>query len=219
MLANIKILIVVLSEDNLLFVVLELEVRHVVLFDVGHLLTPRLLLLAVLVLLLKLLGRLLGLAGQVAGADLAAEDAGLRPVVVLDAEPNLGQDEFDLFAALHRAKRLDLQLTQDVGRRLEVALRLFDVGQNLGHAGALDLDKDLALGHGPQRLDQRQLGLEVRRRLQEAHDCLHHLGDGLLQLAVLLGEDERLFVEENPFALLLAECDNRNQYPGRRREI
>lgn len=44
----------------------------------------------------------------------------------------------------------------------------------------------LALGDGPQRLDDRKLGLQTRGTIQESHHSLHHLGGSLLQLAMLL---------------------------------
>ena len=218
-LAHVEVLGIVLGQDDLLLVVAQLEVRHVVLLLLGHLLTAGLLFIALFLLLLQLLGRLLGPPRQVPRADLAAQDAGLRPVAALDAQRHLGQDELGLLAPVHRAKRLDLQLAQDVSGRLEVALLLLDVRQDLGHARPLHLDKDLALGHGAQRLNHRQLRLEARRLVQEAHDCLHHARDGLLELAMLLGQHERLVVEQVPVAGILAHRDDGDEHPGCRGEI
>jgi len=207
-LAHVQVLVLVLGQDDLLLVVAQLQVRHVVLLDLGDLLAPVQLLLPLLGLLVQLLGRLGGPPRQVLGADLPAQDARLRPVAALDAQRHLGQDELGLLPPLHGPERLDLQLAQDVGRRLEVALLLLDVGQDLGDARPLDLDEDLALRHRPQRLDHRQLRLQVGRLAEEAHDRLHHLGDGLLELAMLLGQDEDLVVEQAPVAGVLADGDD-----------
>lgn len=208
-----------LGQQDLLLVVPQLEVGDVVLLDLGHVLAARALLLALLELLVQLLGRLLGPPRQVLCADLAAEDAGLVPVGALDAQGNLGEDELGLFAAVHGPKRLDLQLAQDVGGGAQVALLLLDVRQHLGDARALHLDKDLALGHGAQRLDDRQLGLEIGGLVEELHDRLYHARNGLLELPVLLGQHERLVVEELPVAGILADCDDGDEDAGCRGEV
>ena len=213
-LAYVQVLGLVLGQDDLLLVVPQLEVCDVVLLDLGHVFAAGPLLLPLLQLLLELLGRLLGLAREVLGADLAAQDAGLGPVAHLDAQRHLGEDELDLLATLHGAERLDLQLAQHVGGGLEVALLLLDVGQDLGDAGALHLDEDLALGHDAQRLDDGQLRLQVWGLAEEAHDGLHHAGDGLLELAVFLGQDEGLVAEELPVAGIFAECDDGDEDSG-----
>ena len=128
MLAGLEVLVLVLGQRDLLLVVGQLQVRRVVLLDLGHLLAALPLLLAGLGLLLQLLGRLLGFPRQVAGADLAAQDGGLGPVAVCHAQVDLGEDELGLFAARHAAKRLDLQLAQNVGGGIDVSLALLDVG-------------------------------------------------------------------------------------------
>lgn len=208
-----------LGQQDLLLVVPQLEVGDVVLLDLGHVLAARALLLALLELLVQLLGRLLGPPRQVLCADLAAEDAGLVPVGALDAQGDLGEDELGLFAAVHGPKRLDLQLAQDVGGGAQVALLLLDVRQHLGDARALHLDKDLALGHGAQRLDDRQLGLEVGGLVEELHDLLYHARDGLLELPMLLGQHERLVVEELPVAGIFADGDDGDEDAGCRGEV
>ena len=211
MLAGLEVLVLVLGQRDLLLVVGQLQVGSVVLLDLGHLLAALPLLLASLGLLLQLLGRLLGFPRQVAGADLAAQNGGLCPVVVLDAESHLCEDELGLLPSLHGAKRLDLQLAQNFHGRLLVALLLLDVRQDAGHAGALDLDEDLAFGHGAQRLDDGELSLQVRGVVEELHDGLDHAGHGLLELAMLLGEHEHLVVEQAPFSGLLADGAYRDE--------
>jgi len=128
----------------------------------------------------------------------------LRPVSALNAQCNLGEDEFRLLSSVHGTKGLDLQLAENLCGSLEVTLLLLDVGEDLGHAGPLNLDKDLALGYCPQRLDHRKLGLEIGRLVEEADDGLDHLGDGLLELAVLLGEYQGLVVHQTPVSCVLA---------------
>ena len=198
-----------LGQLDLLPVVAQLQVCGVVLL-LG-LLVDLALLLALLLLLVELLWCLFGFPGEVAGADLAAEDAGLCPVAVLDAELDLGEDELGLLAAVHGPEGLDLELAEGLGGALEVALLLLDVGEDLGDAGALDLDEDLALGHGAQGLDDGQLGLEGRCLVEEAHDGLDHLGDGLLELAMLLGENQGLVAEEAPVAGISADGDDADE--------
>jgi hypothetical protein len=55
------------------------------------------------------------------------------------------QDELGLLTTGHGSKRLDLELAEDVGGCLDVALLLLDVGQYAGDAGSLDLDEDLGM--------------------------------------------------------------------------
>ena len=219
MFTNVQVPVVVLGQDYLLLVIGELEVRDIILLDLGHLLASVYLLLTLLLLLLELLRCLLWPPGQVLRTDLPAQNAGLRPVSTLDTELDLGEDELRLFSPLHGAERLDLQLAEDVGRSLEVALLLLDIGQDFGDSRSLDLDKDLALRHRPECLDNRKLRLQVRRVVEEAHGRLHHLGDGLLELAMLLGQDQHLVVEEAPVFGVLAEGDDGDQYSRRRCEI
>jgi hypothetical protein len=177
-LADIQVLVVVLRQRDLLLVEPELQVRHVVLRLDGRVVGTAvlLLLLALLLVLLELLGRLLRPPRKVACADLPAEDAGLCPVSLLYAQRNLLQDELGLFSPGHGTERLDLELAEDVRRRIDVALLLLDVRQYTGDARSLDFDEDLcvsatqlrltcvgaaclALGDCPQRLDDGQLGV------------------------------------------------------------
>lgn len=129
-LAGVEILVVVLGEGDLQLVVAQLEIRHVVGGRLGRLILGALLfpLFVLLALLLQLLVRLLGLSCNVSGADLSAEDASLRPVAVVNAELHLLEDELGLLASGHGSECLDLQLAQDVGGALGVALALLDVG-------------------------------------------------------------------------------------------
>lgn len=157
-LADVEVLVVVLGQHDLLGVVAELEVRNVVL-RLDHLSA----LLLVLPLLLQLLRRLLGLAREVLCADLARQDAGLGPVVVLDTQRHLRQDELYFFPPRHGPERFHLQLAQDLRRRLDVALCPLDVREDLGHARPLHFHENLALRHGPKRLDDRQLDVHVGR--------------------------------------------------------
>ena len=108
MLAHIKVLVIVLGQDDLLLVVLELQVGNIVLLLIRDLLASCLLLLPLFSLLLELLFRLLGLAREIPRADLSAENTGLGPIANLDTETDLCQDELDLFPPLHGAERLNL---------------------------------------------------------------------------------------------------------------
>ena len=99
-----------LGQNNLLYVVSQLEVGDIILLLLRNLLTPGLLGLPVLLFLVELLLRLLGPARKVLGADLSAENARLCPVLALYAKRHLSQNEFRLFPPVHGAKRLDLKL-------------------------------------------------------------------------------------------------------------
>ena len=114
----------------MLLVVTQLQICYIVFgLDGGIIGTTLLLFLfTLLALLLQLLRRLLWLARKVASADLAAQDAGLCPVTLCDAECNLFQNKFGLLAACHGTKSLDLQLAQNVGGGIDVSLALLDVG-------------------------------------------------------------------------------------------
>ena len=208
-LAHVEVLGVMLGQLDLLPVVAQLQVCGVVL-GLGLLLDLALLL-PLLLLLFELLWCRLGFPGQVPGADLAAEDAGLCPVAVLDAELHLGEDELGLLTAVHRPERLDLEFAEGFGGALEVALLLLDVGEDLGHASPLHLDEDLALGHGAQGLDDGQLGLQAGCLVEKAHDGLDHLGDGLFELAMFLGEHQGLVAEEAPVAGIPADGDDADE--------
>ena len=70
--------------------------------------------------------------------------------------------------------------------------------------GTEDQDAYLALSDGSQRLDDRQLGVQAGRPIQEAHDDLDHLGNGLFELAMLLGKQKHLLVQLAPFSLVFA---------------
>jgi hypothetical protein len=71
----------------------------------------------------------------------------LRPIVILDTQRHLLEDKLRLFSSFHGAKRLDLQFAEDLGSPFEVALRSFDVGEDLGDASSLDLDEYLRRRH------------------------------------------------------------------------
>lgn len=81
---------------------------------------------------------------------------------------------------------------------------LLQVGQDLGHAGTLDFDKDLALGNRPQGLDDLHFSLNVGNAGQEVDDGLYHSLNGLFELAMLLGEDRDLVAEQVPITGVLA---------------
>ncbi len=127
MFAHIEVFILVLGQEDLLFVVAQLEIRHVVFLALLNLFALLDLLFSLLLLLLELLRCLLGFSGEIFGADLSAQNRCLRPVAVLDAQRYLVQDEFGLFPPLHRPERLDLKLAENVGRAFDVALRFLDI--------------------------------------------------------------------------------------------
>lgn len=218
-LADVQVLIIMLRKDDLLLVVPQLQVCCVILLLFGDFLASRLLLLTLLLLLLQLLRGLLRLSRQVSGADLSAQDLCLSPVADLNAECDLCENEFGLLSSVHRSESLNLKLAEDVCRRLEVALLLLDIGQSLGHARALDLDKDLSLGDRPQCLDNGELGFEIRGRVEEAHDRLDHLRDSLLELSMLLRENQDLLIHQAPVSGILGDVDNGDEYTRCRCEI
>lgn len=88
MLASVEVLVVVLCERDLLFVVLELQIRHVIFrLDRRVINTPRLLLLLSLFpVFLELLRRLLRPTLEVLGADFPAQDASLSPTALFYAQ-------------------------------------------------------------------------------------------------------------------------------------
>ncbi len=148
MLAHIEIFIVMFGQHDLLLVIPQLQIRDIIFFHFFDLLALFHLLFALLLFFLDLLGGFLRFARKVLGADLAAENRGLRPVVVLDAELDLIEDEFCFLASLHRSKRLDLQLAQHICGTFNIALLELDVGQDPRHSRSFHLDEDL------DRLDQ-----------------------------------------------------------------
>jgi len=143
--ADIEVLVVVVGEGDLLIVVTELEVGHIVLHLHRGLIrsTGLLALLRLLLELLDLFRALLWLAVEIPLVDLADEDRSLCPVPTLDTQSNLLQDELRLFPPCHRSKGLHLQLAQDISRRIKITLRLFDVRKDSGYASALDFHEDL----------------------------------------------------------------------------
>ena len=54
----------------------------------------------------------------------------------------------------------------------------------------------LALCDCPQGLNDAQLDIETGCVVQETHNNLHHLCDGLLELAMLLAENLNLLIQE-----------------------
>jgi hypothetical protein len=79
MLTNIEILAVMLGKDNLLFIVSELQIRHILVSLWGWVvrMTAFLLLLKGFLILFDLLGTLLRFACKISPVDLAAEDSSL----------------------------------------------------------------------------------------------------------------------------------------------
>jgi len=73
----------------------------------------------------------------------------------------------------------------------------------------------LALSHCAQCLDDRQLRLHIGCLVQEAHDGLHHLGGGLLELSMLLREQQHLLVHQIPVIRVLGYCDDGDDDAGR----
>ena len=149
-LAGLQVLVVVFRERDLLLVVPELQIRHIIVNRFIHLShcpvrTHPFPLLLLLLRLLDLFDRLLRFPREVSGTDLPAQDLSLRPVAFLYAKRDLLEDEFGLLAAAHGAKGLDLEFAEDVGGGGDVALGAFDVGEDAGDAGALDFDKDLPM--------------------------------------------------------------------------
>ena len=47
--------------------------------------------------------------------------------------------------------------------------------------------------------------------MQESHDDLHHLGDGLLELSMLLAQQLHLLIQQIPVARILSYRDNRDE--------
>lgn len=163
--------------------------------------------------------RVLG-ALKVLGADLPAEYSRLRPILRLYAESNLVKDELGLLLPVHGPKCLHLQLTQNVASGFHIAVViLLQVGEDLGDAGALDFDKDLALGDCAQGLDDLNLPVNARDVAQEVNDGLDHVLNSLFELAMLLGEDRDLVAEHIPVAGVFAEGDDGNEEAGGRRKI
>ena len=127
--AGVEVVVIVLGEGDLLFVVAEFEVGDVVGFFEGRVVGCAVFLFVFPLFLVgfDLLRRLSGFAGEVACADFAAQDAGLCPVALFNAEGDLLKDEFGLFAPFHGAKGFDLKFAEDVGGGVEVALGFFHV--------------------------------------------------------------------------------------------
>lgn len=93
------------------------------------------------------------------------------------------------------------------------------VGEDLGDAGTLNLDEDLALGDCTQGLDDLDFSVYAGDVAQEVDDGLNHVLDSLFKLAMLLGEDGNLVAENIPVAGVLAEGDDGNKKSGRGRKI
>lgn len=127
--ANVKVFVIVFCERDLLFVVSKLEVRDIVFLFQGRVIGAPLLFLlfSLFLLLLYLFRRPLRLSREIPGADFPAEDARLCPVALLYAQRHLFEDELRLLPPLHRSEGLDLELTKDVGCRVEVSLLLFHI--------------------------------------------------------------------------------------------
>jgi ABC-type uncharacterized transport system ATPase subunit len=69
----------------------------------------------------------------------------------------------------------------------------------------------LALRHCSQRFDDAHLSLQTRRIINEPHNNLHHLGDGLFELAMLLAQELDLLIQQTPVTAILAYCHDRNE--------
>ncbi len=70
---------------------------------------------------------------------------------------------------------------------------------------------NLAVCDRAQSLNHRQLRLDIGRVVQEAHNDLHHLRDGLSELSMLLRELYNLLVQKGPVAGILAYRDYGDQ--------
>jgi hypothetical protein len=66
----------------------------------------------------------------------------------------------------------------------------------------------LALCNRPQRLNNAHFRFQTWRIINEAHHHLHHLGDRLLKLAMLLAQQLDLLIEQTPVAAVLAYRDD-----------
>eukprot|EP00047_Mylnosiga_fluctuans_P002921 m.226584 g.226584 ORF g.226584 m.226584 type:complete len:360 (-) comp11444_c0_seq1:247-1326(-) len=121
-----------------------------------------------------------------AHADLLADDLRPHNVAPRQAQAHLLEDELDFFTAVHGAKRLDLELVQDIGSGGNVALLLLNLGQLHRQPCTLDLHVNLARSDSPQRVEQPQSCLLVRRNFQVLACLLDHLRDRLLQLPAAL---------------------------------
>jgi hypothetical protein len=149
---------------------------------------------------------------QILGANLPGENTSLCPILGLNAEGDLVQNELCLLFAIHGTECLDLQLAQDLTGRLDVTIMiLLQIRQYLGNTGTLNLDKDLALCHCSQGLDDLNFSINVGNFAQDVDDSLDHLLDSLLELAMFLGQDGNLITEKVPIAGALADVDNGNE--------
>ena len=121
---------IMIGKNDLLLVVPQFEIRHVIILNFGGCLvglTCLFLLLGLLSLLLQFLGCLLWLARKVPLVDLPTQDGGLGPVTSLYAESSLFQNKLGFFPSAHGPKGLDLQFTEDVGSGIQIALAFLDV--------------------------------------------------------------------------------------------
>ena len=144
-LAHIEVFVVMVGQGNLLVVVTQLEIGHIVIHLHRSLIraTGLLPLLGLLLELLDLLGALLRLAVEIPLVDFADEDGSLCPVATLNTQTDLFQDELGLFSSGHGPKCLHLQFAKDVRRGIEVALGFLDIRNDACHTGSLDFDENL----------------------------------------------------------------------------
>ena len=87
--------------------------------------------------------------------------------------------------------------------------------------GSLYFDVDLALGDGPEGLDELELDL-LGRQLTVPDPrvaLLHHLGDGRLDLTPPLGQQDDVLVQQVPLLGGVAHSDDGHQDLGRRRHV
>lgn len=99
--------------------------------------------------------------------DALRHDRHLLPVVLRLEEPHLLEDEVDLLAPLHRPERLDLELLHQLGRRVDIACRLLDLGKCPGDARSRHLEVDLhGAGEGEEVSGELTRGRRARARAQ-----------------------------------------------------
>mmetsp|Transcript_2255 Transcript_2255/g.3790 ORF Transcript_2255/g.3790 Transcript_2255/m.3790 type:complete len:407 (-) Transcript_2255:331-1551(-) len=111
--------------------------------------------------------------------ELAAVDHGAHVVLARQREPQLLQDELRLLLLAHGAVGLHMHLAHAVAGRLDVPVRLVDVGEDPGQLRPLGLEEDLPVRDVAQRNDERHLGVLGRRLWDPLHRSPHHTSDRL----------------------------------------
>ncbi len=69
----------------------------------------------------------------------------------------------------------------------------------------------LSFCNRPQGFNSGQFDVNIGHIVEEAHNHLYHLCDGLLELAMFLRQQQHLLVQQTPITRFLAYCDDSNQ--------